>query len=560
MQAIIYAARSKDEEEGKDSTGDQIAAITERIAREGDREAVGPFIDHASGYTGNRGPKLKDAIEAAVAAAPSELWVWKPNRLGRGTGRPNEARAIGQLLYELRAKGVTVRGVHEDEFLRNEMTWGMISSMASQYSASLSADVARGKRAAFEQGRWGGARFVNDGYLLGPPSERGGRGLVLDQERAPIIRRAAELVLDGLTFNAAARALNAEGHRTQDGRAWRGSRVQATVSHPVYAGYVVWHYREADQEVREGKHDAIFDAETWARLVAKLGLDPATFRRGDRKGLRSRGARGGRPSVTTVLSGLATCARCGEPMHGRRSPHTRKDGTRRVTYCCAARKEKTGTCDMPVLDASRIDAAVVEHLSDLFVDFEAWVAEQAAVTERERDVIAAELQATKRELRKREAERDTAMKRYVEKQTDTREEVLEHTREQVVAAQARVADLDARLALVPAEPQTDAMLDAFNELKRVLESDKQPLNERLKRLFAEFKLEADADGYLVEPVLRPEMIEQHGSGAVKVLDGDEASLHQALGGPGSEASPVLMIVPPPSKTLAVANTDHYAWA
>ena len=40
MQAVIYAARSKDEEPGKDSTGDQVAAIRERLEQLGDRQVV----------------------------------------------------------------------------------------------------------------------------------------------------------------------------------------------------------------------------------------------------------------------------------------------------------------------------------------------------------------------------------------------------------------------------------------------------------------------------------------------------------------------------------------
>ena len=100
-KAIIYAARSKAEEAGKESTDDQIEAI--RNALPDDREVIGePYVDHASGYKSDRGPGLEAAIAAAEANAPCELWVWKSNRLGCGTGRKGEARALGKLLYDLR--------------------------------------------------------------------------------------------------------------------------------------------------------------------------------------------------------------------------------------------------------------------------------------------------------------------------------------------------------------------------------------------------------------------------------------------------------------------------
>jgi DNA invertase Pin-like site-specific DNA recombinase len=238
MQAIIYAARSKDEADGKDSTGDQVKAIRKGIPK--DRTVVGePHVDHASGFSGNRGPGLDAAIAAAIAASPSELWVFHSSRLARGSGMKEEARSLMEVLAQLRRAGVAVRSVEDDAFLTNPMLWGVVDQMAHKYSADLSAHVRKGKRAAYEKGRWAGGRYVPDGYRLGDAG-----GLVIDEPRAAIVRRAAELLLEGLTFNAVARHLTAEGHRTQDGKPWRGARVKGMLSHPIYAGKVVWRYRE----------------------------------------------------------------------------------------------------------------------------------------------------------------------------------------------------------------------------------------------------------------------------------------------------------------------------
>lgn len=67
--------------------------------------------------------------------------------------------------------------------------WGMAEMMAHKYSADLSAHVRKGKRAAFEAGRWGGARRVPDGYVV---AEAG--GLAIDEPRAVVIRRMADLM------------------------------------------------------------------------------------------------------------------------------------------------------------------------------------------------------------------------------------------------------------------------------------------------------------------------------------------------------------------------------
>jgi DNA invertase Pin-like site-specific DNA recombinase len=233
---VIYAARNKDEEAGKDSTGDQVALIEKRIAELGDRTVVGaPHVDHASGFEGNRGPGLEAALAAAMEASPSELWVLHSSRLTRDSGERDEARSLMELLVPLRRQGVTVRSVEDDAVLASPAFWGMAEMMAHKYSADLSAHVRKGKRAAFEAGKWPGARYVPDGYAV---AETG--GLVVDETRAPVVHRAAELVLEDLTFNAAARARTAEGHLTKDEKAWSGLRIKEMLSHPVYAGKVVW--------------------------------------------------------------------------------------------------------------------------------------------------------------------------------------------------------------------------------------------------------------------------------------------------------------------------------
>ena len=100
MDCVIYAARSEDEKPGKDSTGSQTEHCRERIAQLGKRTVIGEYVDHASGFKSDRGLGLAEAIEAAVAASPCELWVIHSSRLGRGTGKKGEARAIGKLLYD----------------------------------------------------------------------------------------------------------------------------------------------------------------------------------------------------------------------------------------------------------------------------------------------------------------------------------------------------------------------------------------------------------------------------------------------------------------------------
>ena len=188
----------------------------------------------------------------------------------------------------------------------------------------------------------------------------------------------------------------------------------------------------------------------------------------------------------------------------------RKDGTRRRFYVCRAALYSDGTCKSPRIDADSIEAAIVEHLGDLFIDFDKWAEEQAAAAGHQWTQAEVELAARRKDLAKLQRQRDTARKRYVEKQTAAREDALEYLLQEVTAAQARVADAEARLAAV-GEPPADAMLDAFNDLKRRLDDDPAPLNERLRRIFQEFRIGLVDDGAMIAvlPVLLPDAIETH---------------------------------------------------
>ncbi len=149
-----------------------------------------------------------------------------------------------------------------------------------------------------------------------------------------------------------------------------------------------------------------------------------------------------------------------------------------------------GLCDQPWIDAARVDAAILAHLDHLFVDFDAWLESISEANTGHRAGV--------------EADRD--------------------------AADERVRQLQEALAAIPAEPPTDAMLDVFNGLARAVQAGDHSdnladLNERLRAVFSEFRLDAiDEDVAGVMPVLREDAIARHwASGATPAMfDNDGA--------------------------------------
>ncbi|MGH2762800.1 MAG: recombinase family protein, partial [Thermoleophilaceae bacterium] len=267
--------------------------MRQRVASIGGRSACcEPFSEeNVSGYRRSRGPRLEAAIAAAKRAAAehggAELWVFHSSRLVRGSGKMRAARALGEVFYDLRRHGVTLRSVEDDAYVTDEAFVGMASKMANKYSEDLAGHVRRGKRTQFERGdRLGGP--VPDGYRLVDQVQDGQivRRYEFDPEREAVIDAQARLALDGLGDAAIARRLNADGRRTKRGKPWTRRRVQDTLINPFYAGRAVINRETEQEQTRAGG---------WPALIAPDDFDRLQAMRADRDWSRkSHGRRTGR--------------------------------------------------------------------------------------------------------------------------------------------------------------------------------------------------------------------------------------------------------------------------
>ena len=425
-----------------------------------------------------------------------------------------EARALGEVFYDLRRHDVTLRSVEDDAYVTDEAFVGMASKMANKYSEDLGAHVRRGKRQQFERGhRLGGP--VPDGYLLVDRIEDGAvvRRYVFDPDRAQIVRTMAALALDGLGDPAIARRLNRDGHRTKRGKPWTRRRVQDTLTNPFYAGRVVIHRGTPEHQVRAGGWPALIDPEDFDSLQAIRA-------RRDRP-RKNHAARTGRRTTRYALARLGRCDRCGERMYCVTSPYRRKDGTQQRSYICANVRNETGLCDQPKLDAAKIDAAVVAHLDRLFIDFDAWLEQLAQSTGDHRLSLEAELTAQLEALAKRERQEAAVQRRLAEvlESGDRNRPAVESTLNMVLAEKAtheqRVAALRQALAAQRPGPSTDAMLDIYNAMARAVRGEGKDesvgdLNDRLRAVFEEFRLDSvDAGVVGVLPILRRDFIDRY---------------------------------------------------
>jgi DNA invertase Pin-like site-specific DNA recombinase len=528
IPVVIYAAKSTPDP--KDSTGSQVEQVRAKVAQLGDRfEFADPFSEeNVSGWSGSRGPKLDAAIAAAAAAyekhGAAELWVFHSSRLARGDGfGPAASRSLTEVVVACHRVGVTVRSVEDDEFVSNPMLVGIASTQANKYSADISSHVKRGKQRQLEQGQHLGGP-VPDGMLLRVIRDEHDRITAreyrFDPEREPTIRRMFELSLEGHGAPAISRILNAEGHRRKNGKLWDRRAVPPILKSPFYAGVAFQHgemvqgvYKRYDEPKILGPAEwpALISLEDWQRIQAGMKTRDLAA-----KGRKPEGQR----TTRYVLARLGTCDRCDERMYVQTNSYKRKDGTQQRDYVCSNIRARTGLCDQPPLDATKVDAAIVEHLSKLFIDFDAWLAQLAEGARGERDRLERDLaqaldeqgKLTKTEARLRE--------RYIAA-TETGGvaetaafEAYQHLIEERETHQGRVRDLQEALAAEPIEPPTDSMLDVYNDLARAVRGSGDgtvaELNDRLRAVFAEFRMDEVEPGVIgVLPVLRPELVDRY---------------------------------------------------
>lgn len=519
---VIYAALSKkaDDEGSIDSQIGKVRARLEQLYPAGSEgtgsagsgcQVVGTFSD--DGYSGSkrdRGPGLEAAIAAVTRAATergtAELWANTSARFSRGTGGPKAARALGALYYVLKARGVALRTVADDDLVTNEMLIGFASRQAAKYAEDLSESVTRAKRRQAERGEHlGGPLPIGYGLTAGT----GHQEPVIDPDTAPTVRRIFELAAQGVPDAAVARAINAEGYRTRAGRPFDRRAVQSIVANSFYAARIVY-----EGDTFQAGHEPLIDAATFDRIqAARAGRDHA----------EPHEHTVGRPAQNHALAKLARC-KCGERMYAVTSSYRRKNGSRKRTYVCHAYHFSTGTCNAKPIDAEPIDSGVIAGLDSLLVDFEGWRQRLLDGHAAEGARLADEVERAQRDYdaqANRASKVEAKWSEYVTAGDDRKADLVlpmvERERQGHLEAERRLQAAKDALASVPTDVPADALLDFANALQEAIRGrldqtgTMAEVNQALREMFECFLISETPgtglfDGILVQPWLRAGVI------------------------------------------------------
>ena len=255
-----------------DDDGLSIAAQRERCsakASEYDAAVVDEYIERAESAKTNQRPELNRMLKRIKEQRDVDYVIcWKVDRFARNR------RDDANMLFEIELAGTRLISATEniDQTPAGRLMHGMLASFAEYYSRNLANEVMKGLTEKAKRGGTPGRARI--GYLnIREQLPQGGevRTVVIDPERAPLIRWAFETYATGLYGVAdMALLLDARGLRTRGDRR-RGpqpltiSGVHDLLSCPYYTGIITYrgkHY--------PGRHDPIITQELFDQVQAVL--------------------------------------------------------------------------------------------------------------------------------------------------------------------------------------------------------------------------------------------------------------------------------------------------
>ena len=368
----------------------------------------------------------RDAGEAYIRSQQHEGWVCLPQHYDDGgfTGANMDRPALRRLLADIEAGKVDCVVVykvdrlsrslldfarimetferHNVSFVSVTQAFNTASSMGrlilnvllsfAQFEREMISERTRDKiAAARRKGKWSGGMPIL-GYTVVQTK------LVVDAAEAQRVREIFEMYLEHQSLLAVVKQLNSRDWRTKrwttrkgtvrGGRPFDKNTLYDLLTNVAYIGKI--RYKD---EVHEGEHQAILDAEMFAQVQALL----------QRNG-RS-GGRAVRNKHNALLRGLLRCAACD---CGMSHTYTAK-GSRQYRYYVCHRAQKRGwqVCPSPSIPAGEIERFVVDQIKGIGRDplvIEETLIQARRQTEREIERLATEREGLVARLRDDHAE------------------------------------------------------------------------------------------------------------------------------------------------------------
>lgn len=310
MNAVIYA-RFSSHSQTEQSIEGQLHVCHEYADREG-YTIVGEYIDRALTGRSDDRPDFQRMIADAKKKAFQYVIVYKLDRFARN----RYDSAIYK--HKLKQCGVKVLSAMENigDNPESIILEAVLEASAEYYSVDLSQKIKRGRRESASKGK-----FIGGGIPIGYKTIGG--ELIIDEEKASIIRYAFEQYAAGVPKKQIIEELNARGLRNKAGKPYGYTAFQSALQCQKYVGVL-----EQSGIRIEGGCPALIDQETFDKVQERI----ATNRRQGGKN---------KAHVEYLLSGKVYCGPCGASMIGISGKG--RHGESHYYYSCSARR-RTHEC------------------------------------------------------------------------------------------------------------------------------------------------------------------------------------------------------------------------
>jgi len=335
LKCAIYARKSSEDSRRQiQSIEDQVktmSAICERRSVE-----VNKIIrESKSAKTPKARPKFNELLEMVKKGEINCLACWKLDRLARNMV---DGGQIIQLLQEGKIKQIITSDricLPDDNAILMAVEFGM----SNQFIRDLSKNVKRGIKSKVEKGWWPGLPpigYLNDVY---------NHTIILDKERAPIVRKIFEHMITGAyTPPQILDKVNDDWHfktfprKHSGGKKMSASGIYKLLKNPFYTGSF---YHKG--EIHQGLHEPII---TWAEFERVQKMIKSDIAKKSRK-------------EEFYYGGTMKCGYCGCSITAQNT--TNRFGSHYVYYRCTHRK--TGiTCHQPYLEQKELERQIDETL------------------------------------------------------------------------------------------------------------------------------------------------------------------------------------------------------
>lgn len=314
LKYCLYARKSTESDERQAmSIGSQIKEMQTLAEREG-LSVVSVIQESYSAKQSGSRPVFNEMLHGIRSGEYNAILTWAPDRLARNAGDLGSLVDLMDMnkLQHIRTFGQTFSNTPNEKFLLM-----ILGSQAKLENDNRSINVKRGIRAKCEMGWRPGAAPI--GYIN--RSYSGVKDIVLDEERAPVIREIFERSgLLGQSGRTIKDWLDSSGFTTKAGKQLSLSQIYRILMNPFYYGY--FRYPQ-DGPLYKGLHQPIITKELFDSVRARIDdivpEDKATW--GSKK---------------FPFKHLFYCGSCGSRLTVEEHFKPLKDGTKRrhVYYRC----------------------------------------------------------------------------------------------------------------------------------------------------------------------------------------------------------------------------------